>query len=141
MDRPRHPQVIRTWKTEQARKNKWLAPLKIVKIEGGKTTDGPRRTLMKSIGDGPNFTIVEEKSTERDAFYSWLSKTGSTLNLDSSAWLVEAARHWLWRRLPKENWAGILDHVRIVRRTRRLEDGFEEEGPRLFSGSDRKSVV
>jgi len=28
MDRPRHPQVIRTWKTEQARKNKWLAPPK-----------------------------------------------------------------------------------------------------------------
>jgi hypothetical protein len=112
--------------------SKWHAPLRIVKIEGGKTTDAPRRALVKSIGDSPNFTIIEEKSTERDALYSWLSKTGSSLDLDSPAWLIEAARHWLWRRLPNENWAEIMDHVSLVRRSRRLEDGFEKEGTRLF---------
>jgi hypothetical protein len=112
--------------------SKWHAPLRIAKIEGGKTTDVPRRVLIKSIGDSPNFTIIEEKSTERDALYSWLSKTGSSLDLDSPAWLIEAARHWLWRRLPDENWAEILDHVRIVRRSRRLEDGFEKEGFHVF---------
>ena len=112
--------------------SKWHAPLRIAKIEGGKTTDVPRRALVKNIGDSPNFTIIEEKSTERDALYSWLSKTGSSLDLDSPAWLIEAARHWLWRRLPNENWAEILDHVRVVRRSRRLEDGFEKEGIRLF---------
>ena len=26
MDKPRHPQVIRPWKTQQTRKNKWSAP-------------------------------------------------------------------------------------------------------------------
>jgi hypothetical protein len=112
--------------------SKWHAPLKIVKIEGGKTTDAPRRALVKDIRDSPNFTIIEEKSTERDALYSWLSKTGSDLDLDSPGWLLEAARHWLGRRLPNENWTEILDRVRIVRRSRRLEEGFEKEDFRLF---------
>jgi hypothetical protein len=26
MDKPRHPQVIRPWKTQQTQKNKWNAP-------------------------------------------------------------------------------------------------------------------
>ena len=28
MDKPRHPQVIRPWKTQQTQKNKWSAPPK-----------------------------------------------------------------------------------------------------------------
>jgi hypothetical protein len=112
--------------------SKWQTSLRIVKIEGGKTTDAHRRALVKNIGDGPNFTIIEEKSTERDALYSWLSKTGASLDLDSPAWLIEAARHWLSRRLPNENWTEILNQVRIVRRSRRIEDGFEKEDSRLF---------
>lgn len=111
---------------------KWHASLRIVKIEGGKATDAPRRALVRNIGDTPNFTLIEEKSTERDALYSWLSKTGAALNLDSPEWLVEAARHWLWRRLPNEDWTEILEHVRAVRRSRRIDDGFEKDGSRLF---------
>jgi hypothetical protein len=110
---------------------KWHAPLRIVRIEGGKNTDVPRRALFKNIGESVNFTIIEEKSTEREALYSWLSKTGGGLDLDSPGWLIEAARHWLGRRLPKENWPEIMDQVH-VRRSRRLEDGFEKEGARLF---------
>jgi hypothetical protein len=112
--------------------SKWQVPLRITKIEGGKTTDAPRRALVKKIGDSPNFTIIEEKSTERDALYSWLSKTSSSLDLNSPGWLIEASRHWLWRRLPNENWTEILEHVRTVRRSRRLEEGFERDGSRLF---------
>ena len=26
MDKPRHPQVIRPWKTQQTQRNKWSAP-------------------------------------------------------------------------------------------------------------------
>ena len=111
---------------------KWHAPLKIVRIEGGKSTDVPRRALFKKIDESVNFTIIEEKSTEREALYSWLSKTGGSLDLDSPEWLMEAARHWLGRRLPKENWLEIMDQVRVVRRSRRLEDGFEKEGSCLF---------
>src|SRR5205085_2172550 len=75
--------------------SKWHAPLRIVKIEGGKTTDSPRRALVKKIGKSPNFTVIEEKSTQREALYSWLAKTGGSLDLDSPGWLLAAAHHWL----------------------------------------------
>jgi len=104
----------------------------VVSIEGGKTTEAARRALVKKIGNSANFAVIEEKSTERDALYHWLANTGSTLDLDSPEWLLEATRHWLGRRLPKEDWATIFAPIRFVRRSRRLEEGFEVEGPRLF---------
>jgi hypothetical protein len=111
---------------------KWHAPLHLVRIEGGKTTDAPRRVLIKNIEKSPHFTVIEEKSTERDALYDWLAKTGASLDLDSTGWLLEAAQHWLGRRLPKEDWTDIFKQIRFVRRSRRLEQGFQVEGPRLF---------
>lgn len=112
--------------------SKWQASLRIVKIEGGKTTDAARRALVKAVGNSANFAIVEEKSTEREALYSWLSMIGAGLDLDSPEWLLEATRHWLGRRLPKEDWAAIFEQVRYVRRSRRLEEGFEADGQRLY---------
>lgn len=116
---------------------KWLATLEIIRIEGGKTTDAARRVLLKKLEKSKEFKIIEEKATERDALYSWLAKTGEGLDLDSTAWLLVAAEHWLGRRLPKEDWPEIFKQVRVVRRSRRLEGGsegaeFEVEGPRLF---------
>ena len=104
---------------------RWHAPLGIVRIEGGKTTDVPRRALIKKIGESAQFTVIEEKSTERDALYQWLAKTSASLNMESRGWLLESARHWLGRRLPKEDWAAIFKQIRYVRRSRRLEEGFE----------------
>ncbi len=111
---------------------KWHAALPIARIEGGKTTETARRALVKKIGKSANFAVIEEKSTERDALYHWLSNTGATLDLDSPEWLLAATQHWLGRRLPKEDWAAIFGAVRFVRRSRKLEEGFEVEGPRLF---------
>jgi hypothetical protein len=111
---------------------RWHAPLGIVRIEGGKTTDVPRRALIKKIGESAQFTVIEEKSTERDALYQWLAKTSASLNLESRGWLLEAARHWLGRRSPKEDWTEIFKQIRYVRRSRRLEEGFEVEAHCLY---------
>jgi hypothetical protein len=111
---------------------KWQAPLDIARIEGGKATDAARRALVKRLPGGGQFHVVEEKATRRDALYDWLAKTEATLDLHSPGWLLEAARHWLGRRLPKEDWAAIFARVRIVRRSRRLEDGYEVDEERLF---------
>jgi hypothetical protein len=111
---------------------RWHAALGIVRIEGGKTTDVPRRTLLKKIGESASFTLIEEKSTERDALYQWLAKTSASLDLESRGWLFEAARHWLGRRSPKEDWSAIFKQIRFVRRSRRLEEGFEVEGQVLY---------
>src|SRR5205823_13595305 len=112
--------------------SKWHASLRVVRIEGGKSTDVPRRAVLKEIGQSAHFTIIEEKTTEREALYTWLSKTGAGLDLDSPEWLLEAARHWLGRRLPKEDWATAFRQIRFVRRSRQLEEGFEIEESRLF---------
>jgi hypothetical protein len=106
--------------------------LAIVKIQGGKASDAARRALLKKIGKGDSFAIVEEKSTEREALYSWLAKIGETLDLDSAGWLMEAARHWLGRRLPKEDWSEIFEQVGFVKRSKALEeDAFEVASPAL----------
>lgn len=111
---------------------RWHAPLGIMRIEGGKATNVPRRTLLKKIGESANFTVIEEKSTERDALYQWLAKTSASLDMESRGWLLEAARHWLGRRSPKEDWTAIFKLIRFVRRSRRLEEGFEIEGQCLY---------
>ncbi len=113
--------------------SKWHAPLTIVKIEGGRTTDASRRALVKTIGDSSAFAIIEEKSTERQALYSWLAQIGANIDLDSTGWLLDAARHWLGRRLPKEDWGEIFQQVRFVRRSKQLkEDEFELASPGLY---------
>ena len=109
---------------------KWLATFAITRIEGGKATDTLRRNLQKKLSS--SFSVVEEKSTERDALYHWLAKTGAGLDLDSQDWLLEATRHWLGRKMPKEDWPAVFQKIHFVRRSRRLEEGFEIDGPRLF---------
>jgi hypothetical protein len=111
---------------------KWHAPLTILRIEGGKASDAARRALLKEIGESAKFAIIEEKSTQRDALYSWLLKTGENLDLDSSGWLLDATLHWLGRRLPKEDWSEIFKYIRYVKRSRRLDDGFEVANPVLY---------
>ena len=76
--------------------------------------------------------MIEEKSTERDALYQWLAKTSASLDMESRGWLLEAARHWLGRRSPKEDWIAIFKQIRFVRRSRRLEEGFEVEAQCLY---------
>jgi len=111
---------------------KWHAPLTIVRIEGGKTTDVLRRALIKKIAAGAKFTVVEEKSTERDALYDWLAKTGAALDLDTPGWLLAATRHWLARRRPEVDWDAAFKNRRFVRRSRELDDDFEMHGAGLF---------
>jgi len=76
--------------------------------------------------------VIEEKSTERDALYQWLAKTSASLDLESRGWLLEAARRWMGRCSPKEDWTAIFKQIRFLRRSRRLEEGFEVEAHCLY---------
>jgi hypothetical protein len=46
--------------------------------------------------------------------------------------MLAAARSYLERREPKTAWAEIFDGARQVRRSHRLEEGWERDGSRLF---------
>lgn len=112
---------------------KWHARLWVYRIESGKSTDALRRNLIKSLSQDDNeFAIVEEKATQQEAFFEWLEMVGKGLDLDDPAWLRGVAMHFLRRKEPKTDWRGAFDETRAIRRSRRLESGWEVDGGRLF---------
>jgi hypothetical protein len=112
---------------------RWHARLDTYRVEGGKSTDALRRALTKSLPKKDDqFQIIETKSDRRAIFFDWLDTLGHNLDLDDDAWLTEATRALLERQAPKTNWAEIFAGTRAVRRSNRLEKGWEPDGARLF---------
>jgi hypothetical protein len=112
---------------------RWHARLDTFRFEGGKPTDAPRRALVKSLPKfEEQFTLVETRTTKRDLFFSWLDALGRELDFADDAWLIAVARAMLERKEPKIDWAEIFTRVRAVRRSQRLEEGWEQEGARLY---------
>ena len=112
---------------------RWHARLDTHCVEGGKTTDAPRRKLVKTVEKKKDqFSVLELKSNRRNAFFDWLDTLRITLDLDEPSWLLEATKAYLERKIPKENWAEVFEGLRTVRPSSRLEDGWERDGTRLF---------
>jgi hypothetical protein len=113
--------------------SRWLAKFDTYCIEGGKTTDAARRALIKKLPKaGDQFSVLEKKSDSRAVFFEWLDTLGFNLDLTDEAWLVEATRNYLVRREPKTNWNATFESVRSIRRSSRLDDGWERDGARLY---------
>lgn len=110
---------------------RWHARLDTHCIEGGKTTDVPRRKLLKTLKKD-QFAVLEVKSDRRRAFYDWLDTLRISLDLNDPAWLPEATRAYLERKFPKENWTQLFEGLRAIRPSSRFEDSWEREGARLF---------
>ena len=112
---------------------RWLARFDTYCIEGGKTTDTPRRALLKKLPKADDqFLVIEKKSDSRAVFFEWLDTLGQSLELDEESWLLDATRMYLERREPKTKWDATFDELRAVRRSSRLSEGWEREGARLF---------
>ncbi len=112
---------------------RWHARLDTYRIEGGKATDAPRRALVKSLPKADEqFQLIESKHSTRDLLFEWLDALGQNLDVEDDTWLIEVTRVFLERREPKIEWAEIFDGVRAVRRSQKLEQGWERDGSRLF---------
>ena len=112
---------------------RWHARLDTYAIEGGKTTDVPRRKLVKSIEKKKDqFAVIESKSDRRSAFFDWLDTLRITLDLGEPSWLMEVTRAYLERKEPKQKWGEVFEGLRTVRPSSRLEEGWERDGARLF---------
>jgi hypothetical protein len=112
---------------------RWLARFDTCCIEGGKTTDAPRRALLKKLPRADDqFLVVEKKSDSRAVLFEWLDTMRGNLDLDSERWLLDATRMYLERREPKTNWIEVFEDLRSVRRSSRLTEGWERDGARLF---------
>ncbi|HYO90808.1 MAG TPA: hypothetical protein VEQ40_04200 [Pyrinomonadaceae bacterium] len=112
---------------------RWHARLDTYRIEGGKATDAARRALIKTLPKADEqFQVLEIKSDRRTVFFEWLDALGSRLDFETDGWLIEATRAFLERSEPKTEWAEVFENLRAVRRSHRLEEGWERDGSRLF---------
>jgi hypothetical protein len=113
---------------------RWHAPVSVYRVEGGKALDAARRSLVKNLPtkDG-RFQIDEQRKTAKQVFFEWLERLGQGLDFaDDGVWTLRAAREYLQRRDPKTDWASAFQGARAVRRSQRMEEGFERDGARLF---------
>src|SRR6267154_966759 len=112
---------------------RWLARFDTFCIEGGKTTDAPRRALIKKLPKADEqFLVIEKKSDSRAVLFEWLDTVRGNLDLNDELWLIDATRMYLERREPKTNWDETFNELRTVRRSSRLSEGWERDGARLF---------
>jgi hypothetical protein len=112
---------------------RWHALLDTHRIEGGKAAEAARRALVKTLPKtDEQFQLTEVKSDRRTVFFDWLDTLGSRLDFETEGWLLEATRAFLERVEPKTDWAEAFEGVRAVRRSQRLETGWERDGARLF---------
>jgi hypothetical protein len=112
---------------------RWHARFDTYRIEGGKGTDAQRRALLKTLPKAEDqFQIIEAKSDRRTLLFEWLDTLGRNLNFEDDGWLIEATRAFLERREPKNDWAETFEGVRAIRRSQRLEEGWERDRDRLF---------
>ena len=136
------PTTTRPWFVNQPTQNfcpycgsasKWHTRLLVFRIESGKETDALRRELVKSLPQSDSqFAILEEKATQQHAFFEWLDKISTGLDLEDPVWLREVSRHYLSRKEPKTDWNAQFGQIHSIRRSRRLESGWEIENGRLF---------
>lgn len=112
---------------------RWHARLDTFSIEGGKSTDAPRRKLFKTLQKkSEQFAVIEQKSDRRTAFFNWLDTLRISLDLDQTGWLLEATKAFLERKEPKQDWAAVFEGLYAVRPSSRMTEGWERDGARLF---------
>lgn len=112
---------------------RWHARFDTIRIEGNRASDTARRRLIKALAKKDDqFQIIERKSDKRAVFFDWLDTQVRKFNLDDDAWLGEATRAFLQRLEPKTNWSEVFEGVRAIRRSNRLDKGWERDGSRLF---------
>src|SRR5207302_3361131 len=72
---------------------RWLARFDTYCIEGGKTTDAPRRALLKKLPTANDqFLVIEKKSDSRAVLFEWLDTLGRSLDFADERWLIDATR-------------------------------------------------
>jgi hypothetical protein len=112
---------------------RWHARLDTHCLEGGKTTDAPRRKLFKTLQKKTEqFTIIEQKSDRRTAFFNWLDTLRISIDLNETGWLLEATKSFLERKEPKQDWTAVFAGLHAVRPSSRLSEGWERDGARLY---------
>ena len=81
---------------------RWHARFDTQAIEGGKTSDTARRSLVKTIAKkGDQFSVLELKTDRRAAFFDWLDTLRIKMDFEQESWLLDATKSFLERSEPK----------------------------------------
>lgn len=108
------------------------AVIKTYCIEGGKATDSARKKL---IGELPvaqgQFLVLEGKSSHDEAFFTWLEKM-ARLDSEDEKWIRDVTKGFLERKMPKTDWDEVFSGIYMIRRSARLDEGWEVDARRLF---------
>ena len=112
---------------------RWHARFDTQAIEGGKSSEAPRRALIKTLPKkGDQFSVLEVKTDRRAAFFDWLDTLRLNLDLTEEHWLLDSTRSFLERREPKTNWTEVFEGLRAIIPSARISEGWERDGSRLF---------
>lgn len=110
-----------------------LALFEVIRIDANRSTIAERKKLLGALPKAEGlFEVVETKTTRQSVLFQWLDELGRRFDFDSSGWQMDVARVYLERLDTKTDWAAVFDGVRQVRRSRRLEEGWERQGDRLY---------
>jgi hypothetical protein len=111
---------------------RWVATIRLVEIDEHKDITKQIKRLLAAIKQKPEqYTIVKDARTPVQVFSDWLERLSHRLNFDGEMWLRDAAIEYLRRRAPLADWSEV-ENIRRIFPSRRLEDGWEREGHRLY---------
>lgn len=111
---------------------RWIARLRLIQIEAPREAAKPARSLLAALKKRPEeYTIIKDRRAPIELFSDWLERTSLGLNFEGEMWLRDAAILYLERRDPLADWSGI-ENVSRVLPSRRLEEGWEREGNRIY---------
>ncbi|MBL8179886.1 MAG: hypothetical protein JNK48_34720 [Bryobacterales bacterium] len=101
-------------------------------VEGGRATDAARRKLVAGLtSQGEGFAVLEAKSTHDEAFFTWLEKMAK-LDSNDERWIRHVTQGFLERKHPRTDWDEVFEGIYMIRRSARLEEGWEVDARRLF---------
>jgi hypothetical protein len=112
------------------------ATLNVYRIVGSRATDAARKTAFDNLPKAGAALVLEEKSGRQSIVFHWLEALASKLDFSDESWMNAAARALLEKREPKTDWASQLANAPYLRRSHRLEEGWETEGNRLYLSPD-----
>jgi hypothetical protein len=103
-----------------------------IEIEAHREIAKEIRKLLAEIKQKPDeFTIIKDERAPVQVFSDWLERLSQRLNFAGEMWLRDAAIEYLRRRAPLADWSGVENIGRIFL-SRRLEEGWERDGHRLY---------
>lgn len=110
-----------------------LARFETIRLDSARATQPQRKELLDSLPKTEGrFEVVEVKASRRELLFQWLEDLGNRYDFTGDTWMLDACRAFLEKRDPKTNWEEVFAHIKYVRRSRRLEEGWEVELPKLF---------